>query len=63
MITESLLNFVDLAGSEKVSNHQISTDDPNQYFNIINNNDILTQNGEKQMFQMANKMKDRVKEG
>lgn len=27
MVTESLLNFVDLAGSEKVSNHYISQED------------------------------------
>ena len=28
MVTESLLNFVDLAGSEKVSNHHIAFEDP-----------------------------------
>ena len=28
MVTESLLNFVDLAGSEKVSNHHMAFDDP-----------------------------------
>jgi len=56
MVTESLLNFVDLAGSEKVSNHHMLLDDPN----ILNTSDYINS---KEGIMAVNKVKERVKEG
>jgi len=49
---ESFLNFIDLAGSEKVSNHQ-------NYSDFVSKNS----NGYSTNFQISNSIQERVKEG
>lgn len=53
VITEACINFVDLAGSEKISNHYVNIKDDEE---IIENN-IGKENG------WNSKVKDRIKEG
>jgi len=60
VVTESLLNFVDLAGSEKVSNHQVVLEDGNVgTINTMEHGGIYG----KDSILAASKLKDRIKEG
>jgi hypothetical protein len=61
MVTESLLNFVDLAGSEKVSNHHMMYDEP-VAMNVTGSDGFSGLYGKETLMKTAN-VKDRVKEG
>lgn len=56
VVTESHINFVDLAGSEKVSNHFINNDD--DYTNFQDNMTTIEDSNTKNKYKT-----DRVKEG